>query len=465
MRKKLLIVIPSSRGIYRRTAIRSGAPFSPPLGVAAVAAGARDSGFEVQIFDANHYRSPGRFLDRKLKDFPPDGVGISFTTPHFPEVLRVVNLLKKRIPGVPIIGGGPHPTVLPAATLKEIPFDFLVVGEGDRTLSEIYAAGDFSRVLGIAYRGGNGPRLTPPRPPVLNLDDLPFPAWEIFELSRYRTSHLLARENPCGWLETSRGCPGTCSYCTKKAWGTKFRAKSPPRVLDEVRKMLDRGFREIHLADDNFAHDRERALEICAQIIRSGWRFPWAPVTGLRVDTLDRELLRQMQRAGCYRVYLGIESGSPRILEKIGKGIRIEKVEEVVSDCRELGLEVFGFFMIGLPEEEEEDLISTLNFARRLRLDFAKVSYTIPLPGTSLYQRLEAEGLLRGGGWGDYNFYRVPRSVYRHPHLDWEVVEKYFHRFYRKVYLNPGFFWRRLLFGLKHRTLLSDLKAFFGTSW
>jgi len=454
MGRKILFIIPPFREGYSQTPIQAGVPSPPPLWPAALAPALLSAGHEVKVFDYSISRHPGKELAGVLRFFLPEVIGIGFLTPQAEFVKKLVSDLRRLCPDSFVIGGGAHSSALPRETLEEIPFDAVVVGEGDFALAGLLASDsdplDQKILIGKSLQ---------------NLDELPLPAWEIFDISRYRNTHMLTRKNPVGWIETSRGCPHECPYCTKAVFGRGFRPKSPPRVIREIRRMLELGFQEIHLVDDNFVTDRGRALEICEQIIRNRLEFPWAPVIGVRVDGLDHELLSRMQRAGCYRICLGIESGSQRILDRIGKKITLEQVEEVVDNCRQLGLETFGYFMIGLPGEDEESMLATIRFARRLNLDLAKISYTIPLPATPLYSELKERGLLRDKNWTAYNLYHPPRDLYSHPNLDWNVVEKYFKKFYRVFYLNPGYFWKRFRFALKNKTLMSDFLGFLRTPW
>jgi len=464
--KNILLIHPPARGIYSRTIIREGAPASPPLWPAVITPSLRSGGYAVRFLDLNFFRRPAKRLLEMLEFLQPDAVGIYCTTPHFPEVQNILALIGQCNSRPRTILGGPHPSALPLDTLIELPGDVVAIGEGDFTLAGVLGNPDLSQVKGIAYRDKNGECVqNPPREPIRDLDRLPFPAWEIYDLTRYRTTRLLARRNPAGWIETSRGCPHTCPFCTKAVFGTRFRMKSPERVIEEIRKMLGSGFREIHVADDGFTTDLGRALEICDRIVASRLSFPWSPVTGVRVDTLSDQLLARMKAAGCYRICLGVESGSQRVLDRIGKGISLEQVEKVVSRCREVGLETFAYFMIGLPGEDEASMQATINFARRLKLDLAKISFTIPLPGTPLYRELEAQGLLRNRDWSDFNLYRVPRDLYLHPDVGWDMIEKYFYRFYRDFYFDPGFVLRRLKSSLSRGTLIGDVISVFRTRW
>jgi anaerobic magnesium-protoporphyrin IX monomethyl ester cyclase len=266
-------------------------------------------------------------------------------------------------------------------------------------------------------------------------------------------------------METSRGCPYGCVYCNKSVFGRTFRVKSASRVVDEMELMLKEGIKEIHLADDNFTRDMVRAEKICQEIIERGLRFPWATITGIRVDRVNQRLLKKMKAAGCYRVYFGIESGSQRILNNIQKGINLKQVRQAIKWSKKAGLETFGFFMIALPGEELNDIKKTIKLATSLDLDMAKMSVTIPLPATPLYNELEEQGKIKTKNWSEFNLYLPAPAIYDHPNLDWGTIDKYYALFYRRFYFNPRFIAKRLLFSLKNRTLISDLRAALKTKW
>ena len=149
---------------------------------------------------------------------------------------------------------------------------------------------------------------------ISDLDSLPFPAYELFDIRKYHQPRISSRRSPLGYLETSRGCYGKCVFCNKNIHGYKIRMKSVLRVVDEMERMLKLGFGEIHIMDDIFTVDMNRAYAICEEIIRRGLKFPWYPRGGIRVDRVTGELLAMMKRAGCYRIPFGIESGSQEVL-------------------------------------------------------------------------------------------------------------------------------------------------------
>ncbi len=463
---EILLIIPPFRDIiYKDSKVKEAVPASPSLGMASLAAAVLASGGEARILDLNLYDDYEVVLRQTLRDFSPEFAGITFVTPLFGVMRSIAESIKRDFPDIKLIAGGAHASALPEETLASTDLDIIVIGEGDFTLPEIMLGKDLSEIKGIAYKKGDRIFVNDRRPPILDLDALPRPAWELYDVNRYRISDVMARKSPTGWLETSRGCPFNCCFCNHGVFGRNFRPKSPARVVDEIRLMLERGFREIHIVDDMFSTDVDRVKAICRGIINGGLKFPWATVTGIRVDRGDPEMFALMVKAGCYRVYFGIETGSQAILNNIGKGITLEQVRAAVAMAADAGLETCGFFMLALPGETEQTMKETIDFACSLGLDWAKVSVTTPLPSTPLFESLDREGRILTKDWNKYNLYLPMNAIYRHPNLDWDTVNRYFNAFYRRFYFRPRYMARRLFKSLSGGTLLRDIGRVFKIKW
>lgn len=463
--KKILLINLPFEKIYEKTSIKGIAPSTPPLSLACIGGSLLEKKHSVKIFDFNQHEKGEKHFTECLKKSDPDFLCITFVTPLIKEADRISQLAKKIKPDITVVGGGPHCSSFPESSLAETSLDISVMGEGDFTITEIVQGNPLSEIRGIAYKKKNEIFVNPRRELIKNLDVLPFPAYHLYDIKKYKVPSAIARQNPVAWIETSRGCVYGCIYCNKSCFGRTFRVKSPERVAEEFIRIQRAGFKEIHIADDCFTTDIARAKKICDLLVEKSVEIGWSPITGLRVDRVDEDLLKKIKKAGCYRVYFGIESGNQQILDTIKKGITLKQVRQAVAWAKKAGLEVAGYFMIGLPGETEETMQETIDFAKSLNLDLAKIAITIPLPATEMFENLEKQDLIKTYQWDKFKFYSTPSSIYDHENLPWPVIENYFNKFYRGVYLNPRFLFKRLKNSIKNKTVLDDIKMALTIEW
>jgi radical SAM superfamily enzyme YgiQ (UPF0313 family) len=461
MKKDLVLINPPSAfSSYKGTRINAVFQNFPLLSLASLAAVVREKGFRVAILDLGIEMEPFKVLEEKLKEFSPEFIGITSTTPLFPEVKQLSGFIRKKMgPGVKLILGGPHATALPEDCLKESDFDIVVFGEGEETLQEILQNRNLREVRGIYFKDGEKIVATPMREMVADLNALPYIALDLFDIKRYKCPRVLNRKSPMISFMTSRGCVYGCTFCNKNIFGRKFRTKSPDYVLGEIEHCLKLGIKELRFVDDQFTTDMPRAKTICEMIIKKGLKFPWTLAAGLRVDRVDEEFLRIAKRAGLYQVAFGFESGDQASLDSINKGITMEQSLKAMKLVKKVGgLETVGFFMFGLPADTEESLKKTTDFALKLMPDMAKVTITIPFPGTPLYRQYEEKGLIKSRDWALYNLHKSG-DIYTHPNLSHEVMEKYYNLFYRRFYLNPRYLSKRLIKSLRSGTFFNDIQV------
>lgn len=462
-KKVLLIDPPGTSRIYSATKIRVATPNIPSISLATLAGALIKAGYkDVKILNLNLSKNPSAEIQKVISDYKPDFAGITFVTPLFYSACEICKKIKKVSPDTIVIGGGVHSTTLPEETLKNSQFNLVAIGEGEDTIVEIVKGKNWEDIDGIAYKKDEKVIVNPRRPLIENLDDLPFPAWQLYDIPKYFLSYITCRKNPVGPIETSRGCPFNCCFCNKTVFQRRFRVKSAERVVDEMERMLKLGFKEIRIYDDNFSADMERAKSICDLIIERGLKFPWNISNGLRVDRIDQELLLKLKRAGCYRTSIGIESGNQNVLDEINKAITLEQVRNAVTLIKKAKIECMGFFILGLPGETEKTMQDTIDFAKELKLDFAKAGIVSPFPGTPLFEKWEKEGRILSHNWSDYIIHATKKLVYNHPNLSHETIWKYYKKFYRKLYyLNPYFILNRLFKGIKNGRIFKDIYYYF----
>ncbi len=456
----MLLVHPHVR-IDPYTISKADAPVTPSLTLAALAGVVRRSGASATVCDLYGRPDPLGFFRQALKEYRPDLIAFTFHTPQADQAAALAALARQEDPSVEIVGGGVHATALPEETLRQSVYDALVLGEGEVPFEKILAGEDLSSIPGVACQedGRIHTNLLPPL--ISDLDDLPMPDYEVFDLPRYRVRKRLWKNAAIASIETSRGCPYNCSFCVSNlVFGNKFRSKSPERVREEFERLHRLGFREVLIQDDDFTVDQERAVGIFESLIASGLKMDFELSNGVRTERLTRDFLKTARRAGCYRLRIGIESGSPEVLKKVEKNLDLERLPKVIADAHAIGLEVIALFILGLPGETTETFRETLRFASTCGADMARLALFTPYPGSMIYEEWLAEGRLLPASHSDYLMHQLEKPLYRHPTMSHPELVQCYHAFYRNFYLRPGYILRQGVRWLR-RGSLADYTLYF----
>ncbi|MBI4243930.1 MAG: radical SAM protein [Planctomycetes bacterium] len=453
MKNILFVNAPSCFNAYSGTKANAVLQRFPLLSHALLAGVARGSGKKVEILDLAIITDWQRSLSDKIKEFKPDMVCMSSMTPLIFEVSEISYFIRKLAGKSVILAvGGPHPTAMPEDTLTNSAFDLLIVGEGEKAFSEVLNGVSYNKIPGIWWKDGEVIHSTPGYSTVDDLNSLPFPAYDLYDLSKYKMPKMVNRRSPMVILMTSRGCVFGCSFCNKNIFGRKIRFKSPEVVIEEIEYVLGLGVREIHIDDDMFTTDIKRAKEICEKMLKNNLKFKWNLGSGVRADRVDLEFLKLAKKAGCYQVGFGFESGDQKSLESVDKGITLEQSIKAMELVRKAGIESVGFFMLGLPMDTEESLKKTIAFAKKLAPTFAKATVTVPFPGTRLFEEYDRQGRIKSRDWSKYNFHSI-KEIYEHPNLSMGMLDLYYNKFYRSFYLSPSYLLRTFLKSLKEGTI------------
>jgi len=386
-RKKILLVVAAPPS-YRFAKLPFW-PFSPPLGLAYIAAVLEKNKYEVKILDMTVEPLTKKGYRDYLRKYNPNIIGFSVTVLNYFITTKFIKLTKEMLPNSLLILGGPFASVMRKKALRENPsLDLVVYGEGEETMLDIVKNKKISSIKGIIFRQGKDIKVNPPRPRLKNLDSIPFPARHLLKMEKYWDPLTLL---------SSRGCPYSCIFCSSsKTWGRIWRPRSPKNIVDEIEYLYKNyGYLSedkcIHVVDDLFNLDLNRAKSICDEIIKRGLRTKFT-FWGFRVDHIDKELVMKLKRVGCQRIDFGIESGDQKILNNIGKGITLNQIRRAVRLVKEAGMKVSGYFMIGNPGETLSTVRKTIEFARQLNLDFTNHNLAVPLPGTKLYKWVKNNG-------------------------------------------------------------------------
>lgn len=368
---------------------------SPPFGIMQLAAYLRQEGHYVSLLDWS-----GEELDSEkrgaLRSIDADVVGVHVKISS--ALLRALEVSRwAREDGRTVIWGGPGPTTIPEMTVLQGPVDVAVMGEGEVTTSELLRTlerrGDLASVKGIAFARDGQAVVTERRERIEDLDTLPLPWWEgLGDLSRYLVPLHGRSVVP---LVTSRGCTGRCGFCYARAmWGGRWRPLSAGRTLEAMEHVLslDDRIRGFLIIDDLFYADPQRVRDLCSGIKERGLDIVWN--CEIRADLVRPELLREMYDAGCRQVLIGVETGSPRLLEAVNKGLTVETLERAAAEVHDAGIELYAMMVSGLPGETEEDARATEHLLRTIRPEYTEfLSYT-PYPNTPLYEDAVREGFV-----------------------------------------------------------------------
>jgi radical SAM superfamily enzyme YgiQ (UPF0313 family) len=391
---------------------------TPLLSFCHLASSLRAAGHAVALLDASAPAAPhdAAAIVERIAAFAPDLVGLHLKTLHVQPAYRMAEALDRW----PLCAGGPHATVRP-----DEPFDhgfrYVVRGEGEHTLVELADAIDGKRelaaVAGLSWRDAAGQvHLNPARGFVLDLDALapPLSALDLFDPAWYGAERTL----PPGGVLSSRGCPAACTFCSNDVTGRRFRYRSADKVGAEVRQLREQyGHVALNFFDDSFAVGRRRVSELCTALREAGpvwWTCTAHP------SHLDRETLVEMRAAGCAGIDIGMESADPQMLLRIGKGVTVERVLEVLERCAELELHVVVNLMFGWPDETDHELAATIDFMERaapLAGGFNARGVVVPYPATEIYERQH-----RRFGFTDW-WLREPALEYRPFPTQWSRDE------------------------------------------
>lgn len=427
-----------------------------PLGLAYLASVLEKAGYEVKVFDCPPLGLSHEGLIKMLADFSPDFVGVTCMTMMYPSAIKVATMTKECLPDTIIGVGGPHVTFYDEETLKECPFiDLVVRGEGEQTMLDIAACikenRKLSKVDGITLRNNDKIIKTSDRMLIQNLDALPYPAYHLFPMDRYRIYGKKIMP-----IITSRGCPFQCSFCvTSRMVGRRFRARSPENVVSELEWLVrEHDADAICFYDDTLTLDKNRIVKICKMIKERGIDVSWDCQT--RVDQISFEILREMVAAGCELVSFGVESGSNKILGKIGKGTTVEQNKRAIALAKKAGLLVAVSVIIGYPGETVETVNETLKFLWETRPDDAYICFATPYPGTELRRMIEALGWEISKDWSMYD---TLTPVFENPGIQGEYMiqlrENFYNKFYSLPYILSHFFKNTLYSRAMARTALN----------
>lgn len=417
--------------------------FGFPIGLGYIAAYLlREGKYEVKIVDGNKDEMSVPDILSAIRDFNPDYIGVTIYTVNSKVAVELARQIKATFRDKMVIAGGPHASDSYQALLEKYPFfNFVVVGEGEITVSELFSALDPGRnlrpqdVKGIAYTDKVSEKIifTGERPLEKNIDQFPYPARHLVNFDAYiRSDNLLPYAVE---IMGSRGCTHRCVFCSfQKVW----RARKAQEITVEMKALITRypQVKSFLFFDDNFSADKKRVIELCEVIIREGLnKYMWSCLC--RADQVDEEMLRRMKEAGCTKIMYGMETADRQILKNLNKRISPEQVRRVVELTTMLGMDAMVFFIIGNPGETLESIEASYNFAKKLKCQSTVWSIMQVYPGTALEKMQPCEDFV-GYLYGpevenpvDYLSANVP--AFENPGLNREKMKIIYRKVFRGI--------------------------------
>lgn len=440
--------------------------FNPPLGILSLAGYLKkNSSHEVEVFDAQ----PGSWgydaLETIFAGKKVDIVGITAMTFTLIDVWKTVRLVKKTIPGVKVILGGPHVHLYPKETINLEGVDYLMQGEGEITflefLNHYHDLERLRKIPGLCF-------IDPATKQIINngiapstqdLDKLGWPARDLVNISDYTS--LLGRSNMITTMFTSRGCPYRCTFCDRPYSPviSGFRWRSAKHVADEIEEIIELGISEAFIYDDTFTIRKDRVFELCDEIIRRKIKFTWD--VRAHVNTISPDMLKAMRKAGCDRIHYGVEVGNDRMMREIKKNATVSKIEKVFAWTKDVGMETLAYFMFGQQTETREDMQDSIRMAKELNPSYAHFTIFCPYPGTEIYLKGLKNGLIKEDVW--HKFSTNPGPGYKLPvweeHLSRVQLQEVLVSAYKQFYLRPSYITKRVLKMRSLGEIMRKLKA------
>ncbi len=385
-----------------------------PLGLSYIGAVMKKSGFVVKGVDA-YLEKPDERIYKEFNLF-----GFYVPTIVFRYAAEIAGRIKSVNPNAFIVFGGPHPTALPEEVLKLNPVDAVCIGEGEYTLRDLVDAlskgYDLRKVNGLIFKREGRIIHNQPREILKDLDELPFPAKDIFDDKKY-PSRSLAHS----LIIASRGCPFNCANCMPGLRRlAPYRIRKPERVVDEI-EYLRKNYKVTHFSfsDSELIGPKQWVIDFCREIKKRKLSITFS--CNGRTDMMDREVLASLKTAGCTSIGYGIESGSQRVLDDVlHKGISLEQSKDIINQTQEMGIDAHAWFMVGIPGETYEECLKTIEYAKNLNATDIEVNIATAWPDTDFYFTCKRNKWLVSEDWSEYN--EKSKALINTPYLSREQV-------------------------------------------
>lgn len=356
---------------------------------------------EIRFLDCIALEMDFRDLEREVLDFKPDLAGITCLTFTYIDCLRTASTIKLTNPESMVCLGGFHITLYPEESLSQKDVDFVILGDGEQTMLDLVnyldkGIPEKTDISGLGFKENGSLFINQNRPVMKNLDDIPFPDYDLVDIHRY--SHVLGKGNINLAIESSRGCPFGCVFCDIRH--SKFRYRSAESIVDEIERLVAKGVHSFFTVDDNLTVIKKRVIKMCEMIVERKLKIDFK--VSSRVDTVNEEVLYHLKQAGCSKLSIGMESSNQKYLDFLGKNVTVENIIETIQTAHKVGLPIFAYVMLGLPDQTREEMMEEVDFLKCHKVEYASFSLCTIYPKTLLYYQCLKNGQLDHDPWPEY---------------------------------------------------------------
>jgi anaerobic magnesium-protoporphyrin IX monomethyl ester cyclase len=410
-----------------------------PLGIGYLAAVLEKNGYSVNVIDCQALKLSLAEVENELRNRQPDLVGLTSTTLTYKSALKIIEVAKKALPACVTVLGGPHVTFWDKEAFEECPsLDVVVRREGEHTLLELVqrldAGKSYHDVIGTTCKKDGKIVKNPDRPYIENIDELPFPAVHLFPIEQFNKYGNIIFP-----VMTSRGCVYWCDFCTAvRMFGRKYRMRSPNKVVDELELLYKKyGEKQYTFYDDAFTVDQTRTHEICDEILKRGLNIKWDCET--RVDMVSKDLLLKMKKAGCIAVWYGVEAGSQKVRDAMGKGINTQQTLNAFKWTQDAGMIAVASIILGFPGETKETAWESVKLLKEINPDEIGIYIATPYPGTPMYDYVTKMGWLK---IHDFDRYDTATPIFESPTMSMKELKEIHDKAHQSFYIRPLYIMR-----------------------
>ena len=405
-----------------------------PLGLCYLASSCQKKGLKTKIIDMEAEAINLKKLIFKLKKLQPRTIGVTCPSPLLKNVLTLSNEINKEL-HIPIIIGGPHTMINPETLINDQNIDYVIKGEAEDTLPELIKAinskKNLEEIPNLIFKKENKIISTPIKDQEKDINEYPFPARELLNNKYYFS--IFTKGNVCTGIITSRGCPYNCIFCNPLY--KKIRKRSIENVIQEIKEVIQKhNILYFEFFDETFNLNKKWLIDFCQKIIDEKINMRWR--IRCRPDLIDDEISSILKKANCITISLGIESANENTLKFFKKNYTLTDIKKAIKSIKEHKLKIHGYFILGSPTETKEEMLNTIDFAIKSKIDYASFTLLTPIPGTELYKIAIEKGWYKDQNKTDYSEQSgYIKAVLKHPTLSQKEIEDIYALAYKKFYL------------------------------